>query len=377
MTPLESYQQDLRRSDFLPDAAQQHAVELTHALYEKLLKANNPKPPGLWAQLLNRKPDYIKGLYFWGGTGRGKTYLIDCFYDCLPFKEKHRIHFHHFMLDVHEQLRTLPKSPNPLVIVAEKFASQYQILCLDEFHVHDIADAMLMVGLLKILVDNGVTIVASSNISIKDLYKNGLQRERFLEVISLLQQVTTEYNLGDDTDYRFNKLEKSTIYFVGLNEQTNTSLNTCFENIVPTRPKHNRQIKINNRKLDYLALADDVIWFDYSALCESARSAHDYIEIAQIYTTVVISDIPVMDESYDSAAKRFIHLVDALYDHNVKLICSAEAEPEKLYSAKRLAFAFERTVSRLTEMQTNNYLALPHTVRGELAVFTEGEIRDC
>ncbi len=373
MTPLESYQQDLRRSDFLPDAAQQRAVELTHALYEKLLQANKQKPPSLWTQLLNKKPDYINGLYFWGGTGRGKTYLIDCFYECLPFKEKHRIHFHHFMLDVHEQLRTLPKSPNPLVIVAEKFSSQYQILCLDEFHVHDIADAMLMVGLLKILVDNGVTIVASSNISIKDLYKNGLQRERFLEVISLLEQVTTEYNLGDDTDYRFNKLEKSTIYFVGLNEQTNTSLTTCFENIVPTRPKHNRQIKINNRKLDYLALADDVIWFDYSALCESARSAHDYIEIAQIYTTVVISDIPVMNESYDSAAKRFIHLVDALYDHNVKLICSAEAEPEKLYVAKRLAFAFERTVSRLTEMQTNNYLALPHTVSGERAVFTEGD----
>ncbi len=362
MTPLEYYHQDLKRSDFFPDAAQQHAVELTDTLYKKLLQASKQNSSGLWAQLFKKKPDYIKGLYFWGGTGRGKTYLIDCFYECLPFKEKHRIHFHHFMLDIHEQLRTLPKSPNPLVIVAEKFASQYQILCLDEFHVHDIADAMLMVGLLKILVDNGVTIVASSNIAIKDLYKNGLQRERFMEVIRLLEQVTTEYNLGDDTDYRFNKLEKSTIYFVGLNEETTASLTTCFENIVPTKPKHNRQIEINNRKLDYLALADDVIWFDYPALCETARSAHDYIEIAQIYTTVVMSNIPIMDESYDSAAKRFIHLVDALYDHNVKLICSAEASPRQLYTGKRLAFAFDRTISRLTEMQTNNYLARPHTV---------------
>ncbi len=373
MTPLESYQHDLKRSDFLPDAAQQQAVELTNALYEELLQANSQEPPGFWSQLLNKKPDYIKGLYFWGGTGRGKTYLIDCFYECLPFKEKHRIHFHHFMLDIHEQLRILPKSPNPLVIVAERFASQYQILCLDEFHVHDIADAMLMVGLLKILVDNGVTIVASSNIAIKDLYKNGLQRERFMEVIRLLEQVTTEYNLGDDTDYRFNKLEKSTIYFVGLNQQTTESLTACFENIVPTKPKHNRQIEINNRKLDYLALADDAIWFDYSALCETARSAHDYIEIAQIYTTVVISNIPVMDESYDSAAKRFIHLVDALYDHNVKLICSAEARPEKLYIAKRLAFAFDRTISRLTEMQTNNYLALPHSISGKRTAYVEDE----
>ncbi|VAW97351.1 ATPase, AFG1 family [hydrothermal vent metagenome] len=373
MTPLESYQQDLRRSDFLPDVAQQHAVELTNALYEKLLQANNQGAPSFLAQWLNKKPDYIKGLYFWGGTGRGKTYLIDCFYECLPFKDKHRIHFHHFMLDVHEQLRTLPKSPNPLVIVAEKFAKQYQVLCLDEFHVHDIADAMLMVGLLKILVDNGVTIVASSNIAIKNLYLNGLQRERFLEVIRLLEQVTTEYNLGDDTDYRFNKLEKSTIYFVGLNAKTTDSITACFENIVPTKPKHNRQIEINNRKLDYLALADDVIWFDYSALCETARSAHDYIEIAQIYTTVVISNIPVMDESYDSAAKRFIHLVDALYDHNVKLICSAEAEPDELYIAKRLAFAFDRTISRLTEMQTNNYLALPHSISGKRTVYAEDE----
>jgi len=364
VTPLESYQHDLKRSDFLVDAAQQHAVELTNALYNELLSTNNQKVPSFWASLLNRKADYIKGLYFWGGTGRGKTYLIDCFYECLPFKDKHRIHFHHFMLDIHEQLRTLPKSPNPLEIVAENFAHRYQVLCLDEFHVHDIADAMLMVGLLKILVNNGVTIVASSNISIQDLYKNGLQRERFLEVIHLLQQVTTEFNLGDDIDYRFNKLEKSTIYFVGLNEQTTGSLEDCFNSIIPTKAKHNRQIEINHRKLDYLALADDVIWFDYAAICKTARSAHDYIEIAQQYTTVVMSDIPIMDESYDSAAKRFIHLVDALYDHNVKLLCSAEAEPNGLYIAKRLAFAFERTVSRLTEMQTNNYLALPHMPQG-------------
>jgi len=365
VTPLESYQQDLKRSDFKQDEAQQHAVELTNALYEKLMAANNAEPETFWNRIFNKRPDYIKGLYFWGGTGRGKTYLIDCFYECLPFKEKHRIHFHHFMLDIHEQLRTLPKSPNPLNIVAEKFASRYQILCLDEFHIHDIADAMLMVGLLKILVDNGVTIVASSNIAIEDLYKNGLQRERFMEVIELLSEVTTEFNLGDDTDYRFNKLDKSETYFVGNNDDLNEKLDKCFNSIVPTKPKHNRQIEINNRMLDYLALADDVVWFDYSALCESARSAHDYIEIAQVYTTLVLSNIPVMDESYDSAAKRFIHLIDALYDHNVKLICSAEVAPEKLYTGKRLAFAFERTVSRLTEMQTSRYLALPHSLSGE------------
>lgn len=371
MTPLESYQHDLKRSNFKPDAAQQQAVELTNALYHELLAANEHMHGGFWATLFRKKPPYIKGLYFWGGTGRGKTYLIDCFYECLPFKEKHRIHFHHFMLDIHEQLRTLPKSPDPLVIVAKKFAARYQLLCLDEFHIHDIADAMLMVGLLPILVDNGVTIVASSNIAIKDLYKNGLQRERFLSVITLLENVTTEFNLGDDTDYRFNILEKSATYFIGLNEETDKKLTECFDSIAPVKAKHNRSITINGRNIDYLASADDAIWFNFRALCQSARSAHDYIEIAQIYTTVMISSIPVMNESCDSAAKRFIHLIDALYDHNVKLICSAEAVAGQLYTGKRLAFAFDRTISRLTEMQTKSYLALPHVVNGKRTAYVD------
>jgi len=373
VTPLESYQHDLKRSNFLPDDAQRYAVELTNKLYHDLLAANKfeSQQNPFFRSLFRKKPDYIKGLYFWGGTGRGKTYLIDCFYECLPFKEKHRIHFHHFMMDIHAQLRALPKATNPLAIIAKQFANQYQVLCLDEFHIHDIADAMLMVGLLKILVNNGVTIVASSNIAIKNLYKNGLQRERFLEVIQLLEQVTTEFDLGDGTDYRFNILEKSPTYFVGLNKSTAKQMLECFENILPTKAKNNRQVEINHRLIDYIAQADDVIWFEFSAICESARSAHDYIDIAQIYTTVVVSNIPVMDESADSAAKRFIHLIDALYDHNVKFICSAEAVADIIYTGKRLAFAFSRTISRLTEMQTNNYLALPHTISGKRTAYVD------
>lgn len=373
MTPLESYQHDLKRSNFLPDDAQREAVALTDKLYSDLIAANQreSQQTGFWQGLFRKKPCYIKGLYFWGGTGRGKTYLIDCFYECLPFKEKHRIHFHHFMMNIHEQLRCLPKSPNPLAIIAKQFSSQYQVLCLDEFHIHDIADAMLMVGLLKMLVNNGVTIVASSNIAITDLYKNGLQRERFLEVIELLEQVTTEFDLGNNIDYRFNVLEKSPTYIVGLGETSAKKLTECFENILPTKAKHNRQIEINHRLIDYVAQADDVIWFEFAAICESARSAHDYIQIAQIYTTVVVSNIPLLDEKDDSAAKRFIHLIDALYDHNVKLICSAEVEADKIYTGKRLAFAFNRTVSRLTQMQTNNYLLLPHTISGKRTAYVD------
>ena len=376
MTPLESYQHDLKRSNFRVDAAQQKAVELTNTLYEALVEADSvsSRNTGFLSSLFKKKPSYIKGLYFWGGTGRGKTYLIDCFYECLPFKNKHRIHFHHFMLDIHEQLRTLHKSPNPLVIVAENFSERYQVLCLDEFHIHDIADAMLMVGLLPILVDKGVTIIASSNIAIQDLYKNGLQRERFMSVIELLREVTEEFNLGDDIDYRFNILEKSTTYFAGLSNETTEKITSCFESVIPVKAKHNRSIIVNNREIDYLAYADDVIWFDYAAICQSARSAYDYIEIAQEFTTVVLSDIPIMDESYDSAAKRFIHLIDALYDHNVKLICSAEADAKQLYVGKRLAFAFDRTVSRLTEMQTSNYLALPHVVTGKRTAYIDDNL---
>ncbi len=368
-TPLKLYLKDLDRDDFIEDPAQRSAVELTQQLYERLQSASVAKQ-GLLGRIFTGRPEYIPGLYFWGSTGRGKTYLIDQFYQCLDFEEKHRVHFHSFMREIHEQLRLLPKSPSPLKIVANRFAQQNRILCLDEFHVHDIGDAMIMARLLEALITQGVTIVATSNIPIDDLYKNGLQRERFLPAIELLKKHTREFNIGTGTDYRFSKIEDNDVYIVTRNiEQSEKWLSERMHSIAPCTPKHNRQLELNHRVIEYRALADDTIWFDFDAICNTPRSAHDYIDIAKTYHTVILGNIPVFTPASDSAAKRFIHLVDALYDHHVQLLATAAASPEKLYNGERMAFAFERTVSRLIEMGTMAYLTSPHVIERQRQVY--------
>ena len=362
MTPTEHYQRELDSGAFQPDPAQARAVLATQRLYDELLSA--PAPRSGWRRWFGARPAPLTGLYFCGEPGRGKTWLVDCFYECLPFAEKNRVHFHRFMRDIHEQLRLLPKSPDPLTIIAKKIAADIRVLCLDEFHVHDIADAMLLAGLLKALFDNGVTLVTTSNIAIQDLYKNGLQRERFMYAIALLQEHTQEVWLDGERDYRLAQLEKEQAYYIAPDKSL---LEQKFAALAPSRPKHDRQIVVNDRKIDYLALSDDVIWFDFDALCNTPRSAHDYLEIAQLYHAVFVSGIYVMEEAQDSIAKRFIHLIDALYDHNVKLILAAEKPMAELYRGRRQAEAFQRTLSRLHEMSGRAYLARPHLSRPHLA----------
>ncbi len=361
MTPTERYQQELASGVFQADPTQALAVVATQRLYDEL-QAPSLRRCG-WRRWFHARSVPVKGLYFCGEPGRGKTWLVDCFYDCLPFAEKNRIHFHRFMRDIHEQLRLLPKSPDPLVIVAEKIAHDIRVLCLDEFHVHDIADAMLLAGLLKALFDNGVTLVTTSNIPIQALYKNGLQRERFMYAIALLQEHTQEVFLTGEQDYRLALLEKGQAYYLAPEKAL---LEQKFKALAPSTPKHNREIEINGRKINYLALSDDVIWFDFNALCNTPRSAHDYLEIAQLYHAVFVSDIYVMKEAEDSIAKRFIHLIDALYDHNVKLILAAEKPIAELYRGRGQEEAFQRTLSRLHEMSGKAYLARPHLSRPHL-----------
>jgi len=368
-TPLSLYLSDLDHDDFVEDPAQRSAVELTQDLYQRMQADTSPKQ-GFIASLFGSKPENIPGLYFWGSTGRGKTYLIDQFYQCLDFEDKHRVHFHNFMREIHEQLRLLPKSPDPLAMVAKRFSQQNRILCLDEFHVHDIGDAMIMAGLLEALISQGVTIVATSNIPIADLYKNGLQRERFLPAIELLKSHTREFNIGDGTDYRFAKIEENDVYFITRDPAEGDNwLNERFESIILCQPKRDRQLELNHRVIQYRALADDVIWFDFDAICNTPRSAHDYIDIAKTCHTVMLGNIPIFTPASDSVAKRFIHLIDALYDHHVKLIATTAAKPEKLYNGERLAFAFERTVSRLIEMGNQTYLASPHVIERQRQVY--------
>lgn len=360
MTLEQRYLADVKAGLLQHDDEQLRAARQLQNLCEALINGSQHHPGNIFKQLFQRKVKPVSGIYLWGSTGRGKTFLMDYFYQLVPFTEKYRVHFHRFMLDIHEQLKLLPRSPDPLVVIAKKLAARYRLICLDEFHVHDIADAMLMAGLLKALFENNVTLVATSNIAIDDLYKNGLQRERFMYAINLLHEHTNEVEIGSSRDYRLINMEKSNYYQVIKPGDGQQALQTRFDKLAVVPPKHDRVLTVNNRPIHYIAQADDLIWFDFRDLCATPRSANDYIEIAKIHSTVFLSDTHIMSEDHDDVAKRFIHLIDALYDHHVKLVVTAEARPEQLYNGKRLAFAFERTISRLTEMGSHHYLSLAH-----------------
>ena len=302
----------------------------------------------------------VRGVYFWGSTGRGKTWLMDSFYACVDFPEKHRLHFHRFMRMIHHQLSELPHTKDPLKLIARQWAEQYRLICLDEFHVSDIGDAMLLAGLLDALFKQGVTLVATSNICIDELYKNGLQKERFQPAIELLNKHTMEVSLGQGTDYRIGLLEQNDVYHVLVNGQGEEMLRSQFGRLANVPPKSHREIEINRREFHYHAWANELIWFDFDELCAKPRAASDYLDIAKCFHTVFISDIPRMDEGKDDVAKRFVHLIDALYDNHVKLIVTAEAPAEQLYHGRLVTFEFERTVSRLSEMASQAYLAREH-----------------
>lgn len=358
MTPKQRYSADLQRPDFTADPIQAAAVDqldiLFHALQTRARPATN---------VLSRffhKPNPIKGIYLWGSVGRGKTYLMDCFYESLHGVKKQRVHYHRFMLDIHARLKVLPKSPNPLTIVGKQLADSVEVLCLDEFHVTDVADAMLLAGLLTALFSHGVTLVATSNTAPDDLYLNGLQRERFMAAIALLKQHTHEINLHQGTDYRLVHLEKGETFMVAVDGAMYSLLDTRLIELAPTNIERNCSLEINGRRVLARAESDDVVWFDFNEICNTPRAAQDYLELARNYHTVLVSAIPKMGEAQESAAKRFMHMIDAFYDHHVKLVATAEAPPQGLYHGRHLAGVFDRTVSRLIEMNTRDYLALPH-----------------
>jgi len=344
-------------SHIQPDSTQLQAIAKLENLYHALI-APRPKP-GILERLLKRAPTPIIGLYIYGGVGRGKTLLMDHFYEALPFQDKRRVHFHRFMQEIHAQLQTLPKSPDPLTIVAKRLADDMRLLCLDEFHVNDIGDAMLLSGLLDALFANGVTLVTTSNIPPDELYKNGLQRERFLPAIKLIKHYTETFFLDSPTDYRSELLERTGTYHL-IDDTTDTLLQQQLESLAPNSIQRCTVLRINHRDVNSVATSDDVAWFSFNALCETNRSAADYIWIAAEYHTVIISDVPSLSEGQNDVAQRFIHLIDALYDHNVKTIISAHVKPTQLYEGKRHAFAFQRTTSRLQEMASEQYLSKAH-----------------
>lgn len=363
MTPLEKYQQDLKRPDFSYDAAQEQAVMHLERLYHDLVDRYENRPRSFLARLSSqakRQKIPSQGLYFWGGVGRGKTYLVDTFFECLPFRRKMRIHFHRFMQRVHHELKALQGEKNPLDIVAQRLADEARVLCFDEFFVTDITDAMILGGLMEKLFGHGVTLVATSNIVPDLLYKDGLQRARFLPAIDLIKRYTQVVNVDSGIDYRLRALEQAEIYHSPLDAAAETSLASSFEALAPEAGEVDVDIDINNRPIKVRRVADDVLWCDFKALCDGPRSQNDYIELARIYHAVLISNVPVMSAAQDDLARRFINLVDEFYDRNVKLIMSGAAPITQLYGGGRLEFEFQRTCSRLLEMQSHEYLARPH-----------------
>ena len=362
-SPIERYQQDLDSGDFSPDEVQRKAVSCTESLYQQLLQDSNQRK-GMLGELLRKlrggQTSITRGLYFWGGVGRGKTWLVDAFYDCLPFEEKMRMHFHRFMRMVHMDLKKLEDVQDPLAIVGEKIASRAKVICFDEFHVSDITDAMLLHGLLRALFERGVVLVTTSNTHPDKLYWDGLQRERFLPAIELLKEFTEIINVDSGTDYRLRYLDTAEIYHQPLDDLAEEKLLENFRHIAPDRGEENATIIIEHRPIQTLRCADGVAWFEFSALCDGPRGAADYIEIGRLYQTVLLSRVPQMDNTMNDQARRFMTLVDEFYDRNVKLVLSAAAEPGKLYTGNAHAETFQRTVSRLVEMRTHDYLARQH-----------------
>ncbi len=365
MTPIERYLVDQSDGGFTKDTAQREIVEYLNDLYLNLL--NEPivpaNPTGFFAKFKRTTKPVLtapKGLYLWGGVGQGKTYLMDLFYDSIPFPEKKRTHFHRFMQQVHQQLTALNKVPDPLQLVADKIASECRVLCFDEFFVSDITDAMLLGRLFEALFTRGICLVATSNIHPDGLYKNGLQRARFLPAIAALKEHCTVLKLDSGTDYRLRELEQAEIYHSPLDNQATIELQRLFDHMTVSDVEFEASLEIEGRTIEVNQCAEGVVWFDYQVICDIPRGSADYIEISRCFHTVMVSNVCIMNDLTNDSANRFINLVDELYAHNVKLIISAEVSAQQLYQGTKMAFPFERTVSRLLEMQSHEYLERPH-----------------
>ena len=368
LSPLERYQRDLARPDFRRDAAQAAAVNHLQHLYEQLVAAWQHEQEqsglgGFFKRLTGAKPrELVRGLYFWGGVGRGKTYLMDGFFESLPFEQKLRAHFHRFMRRVHAELKKLDGQKNPLKRVADIIASETRVICFDEFFVSDITDAMILGTLMEELFASGVTLVATSNIIPDGLYKDGLQRARFLPAIALLNQHTLVVNVDGGVDYRLRALEQAELYHSPLDEAADQSLMCSFKSLVAgnTEIQEAIDLEVEGRLIHARYVSEGIAWFDFVELCDGPRSQNDYIELAREYHSIILSNVPGLGLAQDDQARRFVNLVDEFYDCQVKLVISAERPLAELYSSGKLDFEFQRTVSRLLEMQSLEYLARPH-----------------
>ena len=353
LTPVEALSRDVG-AGFSGDPVQTALAQRLTALRTRLIDAGEV-PNGLSRLFRRREP--VPGLYLWGGVGRGKTYLMDLFHQSLPFADKSRLHFHRFMQRVHRDLRALAGQSDPLEVVADRFAAEARVLCFDEFFVSDIGDAMILAGLLRGLFSRGVTMVATSNTAPERLYENGLQRRRFRPAIGLIERHTDVVHVGGDTDYRLRVLRRDGLYRIDGDED---ALRASFHALAHAATEENHELLVNDRPIVARRCSEDVVWFDFAAICDGPRSAEDYIELARLFATVVIDGVPVFDSRKEDQARRFISLIDEFYDRNVKVLLSAAAPIDDLYQGERLVAEFERTRSRITGMQSDAYLHRTH-----------------
>ena len=359
-SPSQRYAAGVARGDWQQDAAQLLVLPALDRMHHALLA---PGPTLGLLDRLRRKPSAPPpdGLYLWGGVGRGKTFLIDLFHEGLPSRiGKRRTHFHRFMREVHERLRQHGGERDPMAAIARDLRASLRVLVLDEFMVSDIGDAMLLARLLERLFAEGVVLVTTSNVAPAELYRGGLQRARFLPAIDQLQRHCQVLELASDTDYRLRALTRSPVYRAPLDAGSDDWLHQRWRELGGDGGHLDAGIDIDGRRIPVRARSKGLCWFDFDALCEGPRGTADYIEIAREFHTVLLGGIPRMDASRDDAARRFVHLVDELYDRHVNLVCTADAAPMGLYGGERLAGAFERTASRLSEMQSADYLAAEH-----------------
>ena len=357
------FEQQRALAGFHQDAAQDEVALHLEDLGTRLITAE--KNFNQWFHRIKRSlnvnnpNELLTGIYLWGGVGRGKTLLVDMFYDWLPIDRKRRLHFHRFMQLVHAQLTELEGTSDPLQEIARSFGEQTRLLCFDEFYVSDIGDAMILAELLTVLFEQGLVLVATSNTQPQQLYERGLQRQRFLPAIDLIEQQTLVIEMAGATDYRFEALRQSEIYQIQF-PIDETTIAQDQSNLIRTKPEDARNLTINGRKLDPLYHGDGVAGFTFKALCETARNTSDYIELARLFHTVVIYDIPQLSTGLESAARRFVALIDEFYDRRVNTLFYAEVSIDRLYQGAQLKEIFERTISRVIEMQSDEFLTEGH-----------------
>lgn len=359
-TPLERYQAALATGDFSEDAVQLVAVTYMDNLYHEIIKSQDSSGGGWFSSLFKSKPVMPKGLYMWGGVGRGKTWMMDMFYESLPIKRKMRMHFHHFMQRVQRELVALQGQADPLKKVADIIHQEAVVICFDEFFVSNVSDAMILGDLFSMLFDRGITLVATSNIEPSGLYKNGIHRDRFLPAIAQVEKHTTVMNIDAGIDYRLRLLKQAKLYSSPLTDDTKDWLSERFDTLAGGQTISTSPIVIGGRNIDIIKRTETMLLADFRALCMQPRSAADFIEIANDFDTVMVDNVPALNDTLMDPTRRFIYLVDEFYDRRVKLLIRAEQSILTLYQGEKLAFEIERTRSRLLEMQSEEYLAEEH-----------------